>query len=159
MAEIFSPVEAVGVAIATEQAGRRFYQEAARKACTPAVGELFEELAREEAKHEQTYSDLQRGLKETPAELPYNWDEAREYLSALSRSRLFMAPDQAIIQAGQACSEADVLDSALQFEKETLLFYQELAGYVGPAHQPVMAELIRQERLHILRLAALRTGK
>lgn len=155
MATFLSPVEVVGMAVQTEQAGRQFYEQAASRAQSPSLKDLFQFLAGEEAKHEQRFASLYDQLRSTPAELPYNWDELVRYLKAITDSRFFLGPGKGMVLAQAAKSEQEALEFALQFEKETLLFYLELRALVGEPHQVVVEAIAREERSHIRRLAEL----
>ena len=172
MTTLYTPTELVGLAVETEKGGRQFYEAAARDAASPAVKDLFLFLAAEEARHERTFSALHEKLKASPAELPYDWNEAVAYLRVITDSRFFLRAEGTvpIFRSGKmgqsplaaartAGSEDGALEFALQFEKETLLFYLELTRLVGPAHQAVLDELVRQERQHIRKLDEMRRNR
>jgi rubrerythrin len=157
MATLLTPAELVGLAVETEKGGRRFYAAAAAATGAPAVKDLFNYLATEEARHERVFADLHDKLKAQPAELPYDWDETSSYLRVITDSRYFLSPHSPLVQsAANVKSAGELLEIALQFEKETLLFYLELVQVVGPAHRGVLAELVGQERQHIRKLDHLR---
>ena len=156
MATFYSPAEIVAVAVETEKAGQQYYRAVAERAATTGIKDLFVFLAGEEAKHERTFNALYQKIKETPAELPYDWDEVVQYLKVISDSRFFLGPDKTLNLAKSAGNEQEALEFALEFEKATLLFYLEIIELVGPAHRGTVLELTRQERMHIRRLAALR---
>jgi rubrerythrin len=156
VATFYSPAEVVGAAVETEKAGRQYYLSAAETAATPAVKELFQFLAGEEAKHERTFSALYQRIKETPAELPYDWDEVLDYLKEITNTRYFLGSDKALSLARAAKNEAEALDFALEFEKATLLFYLEIPPLVAQVHRGILDELVAQERMHIRKLTALR---
>ena len=159
MASFLSPAEVVGLAVETEKAGRQFYEQAAGKAVSAPVRELFRFLAGEEVKHERAFAGLYAKLKEQPVELPYDWDELTAYLKVITDSRFFLGPDKALALAQAAKNEQEALESALQFEKETLLFYLETARLVAEPHRAVIGEIARQERHHIRLLSEMMAGR
>ena len=156
MAVFYSPVEVVGAAIETERSGRQYYEAASVAAQQPKIKGLFEYLAGEEAKHERTFQGLFNRIKEGPAALPNDWSEVAEYLKVITDSRFFLTPDKALALADSARNERDALEFALQFEKETLLFYLELDRLIAAEHRAVVEELAAQERIHIRRLSEMR---
>jgi rubrerythrin len=159
MANFLSPAEVVGMAVETEKAGRQFYEQVTKKATLPVVKELFSFLGSEEVKHERTFAGLYAKLKEQPVELPYDWDEVTAYLNVITDSRFFLGPDKALALAQAASDEREALESALQFEKETLLFYLETARLVAEPHRAVIGEIARQERHHIRLLSEMKAER
>lgn len=159
MANFLSAAEVLGLAIETEKAGKEYYEIAAETAQTPALRDLFRFLAGEEVKHEKLFRQLQSGLSEKPQELPYDWEELSGYLKTITDSRFFLNPNKAISLARSAQNELEAVEYALQFEKETLLFYLELNRVVKPEQRQVIDEITAQERMHIKRLAHSMVGK
>lgn len=159
MPTFYSPAEVVGLAVETERAGQHYYELAAGDAKTAKVKELFAFLAGQEIHHRQLFEGLYRKIKETPAELPQNWDETVPYLKVITDSRFFLGDEKAINLVRAAKDEQEAVEFALQFEKETLLFYLEIGPLVADVHRPVVEDIAAQERLHIRRLSELKTGK
>jgi rubrerythrin len=147
------------MAVEAEKAGQQYYAGAAETAKTPAVKDLFNFLAHEEAKHERTFRNLYQKLKASPSELPYDWNDVVQYLKVIVDTRFFLAPEKALSLAQAARTEAEALDFALEFEKATLLFYLEIAGLIKSEHRTVVTELVQQERMHIRKLGAVRTKR
>jgi rubrerythrin len=156
MATFYSPSEVVGMAVETEKAGRQFYEATAAAARSTPSRDLFVFLAGEEVKHERTYQALYEMIKGSPGELPYDWDEAKQYLKAITESKFFLTPGRALPLARSAKNEVEALEFAIQFEKETLLFYLEIERLVAAEHRAIIKELTAQERIHIRRLSELR---
>jgi rubrerythrin len=159
MATFLSPAEVVGMAVETERAGRQYYEAAAKNAVSPVVKELFRFLGSEEVKHERIFAGLYDKVNANPAELPHDWDELTAYLKVITDSRFFLGPDKALALARAAKDEAEALESALQFEKETLLFYLETARLVAEPHRGMVEEIARQERQHIRLLSEMMAGR
>jgi rubrerythrin len=143
------------MAVETEKSGRQFYEAAARQTQNQNVSGLFTFLAKEEAIHEQKFQALYQTIRESPIDLPYNWDEVVEYLKVISDSRFFLTPGKALSLASEAGGPVEALNAALQFEKETMLFYLEIAGMVAARHRSVVDEIVHQERAHMRKLSDL----
>lgn len=152
----YSASEVVEMAIQTERAGRRFYIDAAESSADRKLRELFTFLAAEEERHVRVFEAIARTVSATGEAQPYNWQEAALYLKAITDSRYFLGSDKALSLTREAATPTAVLDSALGFEKETLLFYFELVEMVGADARPAVAALIQQEKDHVRRLQGLR---
>jgi len=156
MSIFFSIREVVEMAISTEKSGRAFYQTASKLAKEKSLEELFRYLAEEEGKHLQTFQGFYDTLKEGPETTPYNWEEAKLYLKALVDSRFFTRPDQAINLAKEAKSELEALNSAINFEKDTLLFFYEMLEVIKLGDRNLVKKIIEEEKKHVRRLSTLK---
>ena len=156
MSIFFSIREVVEMAISTEKSGEAFYQTASKLAKEKSLEELFRYLAEEEGKHLQAFQGFYDTLKEGPETTPYNWEEAKLYLKALIDSRFFTRPDQAINLAKEAKSEREALNSAINFEKDTLLFFYEMLEVIKLGDRNLVKKIIEEEKKHVRRLSALK---
>jgi len=149
----FSAAEMVGIAIQLEQNGEVFYQEAAKRAQDPDAQRLMEFLAQEEQRHEAAFRQMmppepeRRPLEEYPG-------QKSEYVQALLEERLL--PSQDVVETTLSlASDVDLLDFALGFEKDTILFYFEMRHLLGQAQKPIMDDILQQEKSHVERLLRL----
>jgi len=142
---------AVDVAIRIEQAGRDFYAKAREAARDPRCRTLFSFLAAEEEKHLGAY----RAMMETVTGGVFQQDvlvgEYGMYIEMLGRE----------ITGGLALTEGlpleDTLDMAVTLEKNTLLFYNELARLAkDEALRNGVENIIREEQNHLVKLAEFR---
>ncbi len=156
MSIFFSIREVVEMAISTEKSGEAFYQTASKLAREKSLEELFRYLAEEEGKHLQTFQGFYDTLKEGPETTPYNWEEAKLYLKALVDSRFFTRPDQAINLAKKAKSEREAINSAINFEKDTLLFFYEMLEVIKLGDRNLVKKIIEEEKKHIRRLSTMK---
>ncbi|MCK4324323.1 MAG: hypothetical protein KAW89_07325, partial [Armatimonadetes bacterium] len=83
-------------------------------------------------------------------------DEYQQYLSALVDSNILPDEETARQLAEEAASEADAVNIALQMEKNTILFYQELQNLLGTA-AGVLQTILDEERSHVYELNELKT--
>jgi len=157
MSIFFSMREVIEMAIATERSGQAFYQNASRLARENSLKELFQYLAEEEEKHLKTFQDFYNTLKEKPEITPYNWEEAKLYLEALVDSKFFASPEEAINLAKEAKDELEVINSAMNFEKETLLFFYQILEMIKSQEQELVKKIIEQEKKHIQRLSTMKS--
>jgi len=157
MSIFFSMREVIEMAIATERSGQAFYQNASRLARENSLKELFQYLAEEEEKHLKTFQDFYNTLKEKPEITPYNWEEAKLYLEALIDSKFFASPEEAINLAKEAKSELEAINSAMNFEKDTLLFFYQMLEMIKSQEQELVKRIIEQEKKHIQRLSTMKS--
>jgi len=154
MAMLFSIDEIAEMALEIERLGAAFYEEALDHVKSEAVRDLFALLREEEEAHEEQFEEVIRSLREAP-EGPALDAEWTEYVRALTESRVF--PNQAAVQAAVAgiTDEASALHLALQFERETILFFHEMKTAVSAEAIPILDALIEEERGHVRRLSQL----
>ena len=86
---------------------------------------------------------------------PEQWDEFQGYTDALLRQSFFAQPENALNLAAQAEDEQAALHTALDFEKEAMLFFHELQAVVKGADRVVVERIIQEEKQHVQRLSGL----
>ena len=153
MSIFFSGEEIIEMAVKTEETGYEFYQLAKQNASTDEVKYLFDYLAKEELKHKETFLGLKDAIGETAQGVPIDWDEVGLYIKAMTDSSFFFGGDKSINLAAEAVDSKKALDFAMQFEKDTLLFFHQLKDVVKSVNQPVIDKIIQEEKEHIKRLA------
>jgi rubrerythrin len=146
--------EIIEIATRLEESGEAFYSAAAEKATTPGIQALFQDLAVQEQYHRRAFQQMGRDAVEL-ALSPEQWEEFQAYTGALLQSSFFARPERALSRAATAQDERSALQAALDFEKEAILFFQELQAVVrGPGRQTV-ERIIQEEKQHIQRLSGM----
>jgi len=149
-AAMFSASQMIDIAIQTEQAGRSFYEAAAQHSDEPQVKSLCQWLADEELTHEQTFRHMGQNL--LPEIEPKEWPgERAEFIDALLGSRFMPSPDQAQALV-KDMSGQDILDFALNFEKDTIIFFYEMRDIVPASGVDKVNEIIAEEKAHVSRI-------
>ncbi len=156
MPVFYSAVEVIEMAVRTEESGKVFYEGVAQRTKQAELKKLFTFLAGEEAKHQEVFFDLYKTIKDNPQAVPYDWEEMSLYLKALTESKFFLGKDKAINLVKEARTPKQALDFALDFERETMLFYTEIMALVAEKSRDVVAKIIAQEKSHIRQLQALK---
>jgi len=144
----FSVSEVVEQAVRTEHLGYEFYLEMAEKfeKENQKLSGLFRTLAAKEQEHEQRYRQLHEAVGE---EEPEGWEDVSEYMRAFAESEFFLgAGEKALLKMKQVDTMADAVDFAINFEKETLLYFLGLRDTVQ--QKDVVDEIIIEERSHIM---------
>lgn len=154
MAEHFEAAELVKIAIEDEKSGVAYYSMLAGKAADEGLRGTFANLAQQEMYHQRRFEKLLADLGGyTREEYP---GEYMAYLRALTDGRAF--PDvYAAQQAAQQCSDdLSALDTALRFERDTLVLMSELRDLLPQRDQKIVEDLLNEERSHLVVLTAQR---
>lgn len=154
MAIFYSPVEVIEMAIKTEESGQKFYANTAKKTKSKQLSELFLFLAGEEEKHAKIFKNLYDTINESPQSLPYNFDEIQQYLKAIIDSIFFLSGSSSYV--AKLKSSQALLDFALTFEKDTILFYLEISNFVKEKDKKLVDKIIACEKEHIRKLSAIK---
>jgi len=146
----FNADEVFEMAEQIERNGVKFYRDAAEK--FPQVGELFNDLAEMEVKHEKTFAEMRKGLSGTQAE-PIVFDpdgEAQMYLQVMADNHVFDPKADITAQlAGKDTPEA-VLDMAIGLERDSIAFYVGIKEAVSRrAGKDKIDDIIKEEVGHV----------
>ncbi len=152
---LFTGSQMLQMAVQMEQDGRAFYLAAAETAPAGEAADVFRVLADEETKHEQTFRDM---LNETQGS--DEWAESYEgehtgYVEALLHSRALPSAEQGERLAAQSADARYALEFALQFEKDSVLFYDAMMQFAKGAHTDTVADIIAEEKSHVARILKL----
>jgi rubrerythrin len=153
-AGVFSAAEMVQIAIQLEQNGQAFYQAAANRTNHEEVKHLLEFLAKEEERHERVFAGLLPEEKEHRPAQEYPGQKSA-FIQALLEERLLPAGELVERVLPGLKSDAEVLDFALGFEKDTIIFFYELRHMLDAAQRGIMDEIMAQEKAHVERLRRL----
>lgn len=151
------------MAIQIEKNGKEYYAAMMEKSANPAVKQVFEYLGREEQSHLENFLMIRERLAQSNAEHEfeiadeYNTPEMFVYLNAMFDGRVFPNLRSHAEIVREIKDDEQAVYHAIGFEKDTVLFFTEILGILGPEDQnrPLVEELIRQEKIHIARLFTL----
>lgn len=147
--ESFSIREVIEQAVQTEKLGQEFYTKMSERFENDSkLKNLFNELALMEVAHEKIFSDLKDKISDENLE---NWDEAAKYLRAIVESEFFLGKNKSLPSLGYLNSVKDAVGYALEFEKETLLYYVGLQQTISK--NEVIDKIIDEEKSHIIWLS------
>jgi len=154
MPELFKATEIVEMAVQEERNGVAYYEALAKKTADPKVKAFAERMAGEERRHEREFTELRQQLGGyIPAESLEG--EYLAYVRALVNDRFLPSEGKAREAVLRAANDREVIQAALRFEKETLLFFSEMKHFVPQRHAPVIDTLMGEERQHIADLSEL----
>ncbi|MFB0509669.1 MAG: ferritin family protein [bacterium] len=152
MQKSFSPEDVIKLALQIEQSGKTVYQTAAEQAQTPELTELFQFLAREENDHIDSFQKIYDDYKLSAKTLGVSKPEDMSYLETLAQSQLFQGADKAINAVKQFNDLLQLINFALGFERDAMLFFVKLYRMVGEKYRNLISKLIKEEEAHIVKL-------
>ena len=150
----FSLNEVIELAVQIEKSGYQFYDAILkRKDLNSKIRELIECLRDEELTHEATFKNLRSSEDYEKMGDPVNWPEAASYLKAISDSHIFHKPGAAIKLATETINEKEILENAIQFEKDTLLFFHSIYDKTeNERSKKIIKAIIDEEIVHVTKL-------
>jgi rubrerythrin len=152
---LFNVSEIVQMAIDEEHNGYFFYNALAACADSEELRKLATVLAQQELGHERAFTDLRDhlGAYQPPESYP---GEYADYVGVLVGGRTFPDEEGAVKLAQEAGGDVAAVDTAIGFEKNTLLFLSEMRKLVPEKDRRMVDVLIDEERQHLVDLAAIR---
>ena len=148
-----SGADIIDLAVQTEVRGEAFYRQAATMSGNGEAGRLFAYLADEELRHKKVFQGLSPAIINTEMD-PTTWDEAQMYIAATVDASFFSRADAPIRAVPAGATIGDMLRQAIEFEKQTLLYFYALRDLIQPANRPILDNVIQEEKSHVRRLAA-----
>jgi rubrerythrin len=144
---MFDIGDIVEIAVQLEANSERTYRQAARRALKQQVAKLLNRLAEEEGKHGAWFVQFrQRGGARKKVNAPLE-KMGRDLMKNVLKDQTFSLNDTDLSIIDR---QADVLRIALEFENDTILFYEMIGSFLETEN--VLSELDRiigEERNHI----------
>jgi len=153
--DVYSANEIIELAVLIEESGYEYYKQALkRKELDLETKNLLEFLCDQEKKHKDLFLKMRDKEDIIDLESSNSWEEVSSFLKTIVNCKLFSNPDMAIIKAKESNTKKELLQHALQFEKDTLLYYHSICRLVSDEHiKDIMEKIIVEEMSHIVKLA------
>ncbi|HOC95255.1 MAG TPA: ferritin family protein [Candidatus Cloacimonadota bacterium] len=150
----YSVNEIIEMAVQIERNGYAFYNEAAQRKDLDDDSRNFIIWLRDaELDHEKTFLRLRDEIDNMILELSTDWDMVAAYLKTIVESRIFNSEDSAIRKAAEAKDLMGVIDNAITFEKDTLLYFHAISdGISNDKAKTALRRIINEEVSHVLKL-------
>jgi len=151
MTRTFNAIEVFEIAEQIERNGAAFYRRAAELFEDSDAAGIFTKLADWEVKHEAAFAEMRKQLADEPVELStFDPEDAPLDAKAMAGLAAFgLRPDPSAELAG-CKTKADVLNLALQKEKDTIVYYTGLKEFVPVAAAiNKIGDIIKEELRHI----------
>lgn len=135
-----------------ERRGIAFYEALEKKTHVEEGKRVFRFLADEEKRHLETFSELLGKVPEVFLDVDA---EASRYLGAIVESGVLRRVLSGEVNV-EALGVSEALDTGIQVEKESILFYQSFLPFVAAEKRQWVEEVIAEEKRHLVRLSALK---
>lgn len=151
----FNDLEGLRIAIEMERRGIEFYRHASKLTKSGHLVEMLEALAEEEEGHKRDFTKLMADQCEgraARAAVCYS-GETSAYLSAIAADIVFPGGLMEVGRRGGFDSLPAILTTAIDSEKNSILFYTELRDLTGdPDAREAFGSVISQEKEHLAKL-------
>jgi rubrerythrin len=152
MEQLLTADQIFGIGVEIEKNGRAFYAAAASNAAGSSIKKLLNELAVWEKKHIEIFTALRNKLPpQAKDENLYDpSDEIALYLKATADNHVFIRNSNMEALAAGCKTPQDILNIALSFEKDSVVFYASVREAVAEgAGKAEVEQLIHEELTHI----------
>ena len=150
MSYLLDVKEILEFAVYIEERGYEFYVGAMKKFPEPRATELFQYLADEEFKHEKVFKklmeqdgDLMKGERDA---------EYQAYMREFVRAHQLGDKEAVNAKLSRLSTLDDILDLAMDFEKDSIVFFSELKGLYAKGHSAAIDKIIREEMGHLRKI-------
>lgn len=156
MAYDFNAAEAFEIAVEIEKNGAAFYRKAASFKENEEEKEFLEALAKMEDRHQAGFEEMKRVLSDMEqARTVFDpEDELSLYLKAMADAHGGEGNPDAAAQLTGNETMAEIIETAIGLEKESILFYVGLKDMVPPKlGSEKIDEIIKEEKKHVVQLS------
>lgn len=151
MANIFAGSEIVEIGIQIEKNGRDFYHTLVGRSKNEKAKDMFSFLAGQEEEHIKAFQKILESVHkyEPPESYP---GEYFSYMKALAEEYIFTKKDKGKEIAGKTKGDREAVELGIKFEKDSIIFYEEMKRVVPESQNRIVDALISQEREHLCKL-------
>ncbi|UCC95919.1 MAG: ferritin family protein [Candidatus Omnitrophota bacterium] len=152
---IFNAAEIVDLGIEKEKKRRDFYGLVAEKFENKDLKELFTKLKEWEELHIKKFTEIRGKVKDEEPVESYE-GELATYMQVLVDDKLYaeVMPDNF---SDNVKSPLRAIQYSIGFEKDAILFFNELLPYTSARNKDLIIELTKEEKKHIVYLHELRS--
>jgi len=151
---VFSISEIVDLGIEKEKKRRDFYAMVSQHFDDKDMKELFVKLKNWEEEHIKKFSEMRDAIKE-PKETDSYKGEMDAYMQALVEDKLYSQVSPGNFK-NNVKTQMDAISYGIGFEKDAILFFNEMVKYTADSRKEIVEKLIGEEKKHIVYLALLR---
>lgn len=143
--------EVIEFALNIERNGRAFYESALeRKDLDEEARKLITLLRDEEISHENYFKTLRDSDDLADMVDPDGWETTSAYLDSIAKAHIFNQENSSIRLAAEAKNSSEIIKFAIQFEKDTLLYFHSLyADTTDEKAREIIFKIIKQEMKHL----------
>jgi len=151
---LFRAAEMMDIAVEKEKRRRDFYHAAAEQFTDQRLRNLFSHLEKWEETHVAKLQQLREHVEDSSVHESYP-GEYRAYVDTLIDQRIYEKTSLEQFQHDTR-TPREAIERAIGFEKDSILFFQELARFVSSEGEKTVRQLIEEEKHHIVELVSRR---
>ena len=152
---LFNAAEVIDMGIAKEKKRRDFYALVAKKFKDEDMRQLFTRLKAWEDEHIKKFTEI-RGSVEEPEVVESYQGEFEAYIRSLVDDLQYKQVSAANF-AKYVRNPLEAIRYGMRFERDAILFFGELLRHMTPLYREKVAELIDEEKKHLIYLAEIKT--
>ncbi len=147
----FNAFEAFQIAERIERNGAGFYRKAAELFDDPDISKMLLQLADWESGHERVFSNMRKQLsEEAPGQRIFKPEDVPFDPKAMAGLAVFGVGKEPSVELCGEESIIDILKMAIEKEKDSIVYYTGLKGFVpAQAGRDKIDDVIREEYRHI----------
>lgn len=154
MSNVFNAAEIIDMGIEKEKKRRDFYGLVSEKFKDKELNSLFSRLRDWEDEHIKKFSEIRDEVKDTEITESYQ-GEFSAYIRAMVDDRLYSEVSPKGF-AKKVKNPLDAIRLGIGFEKDAILFFNELMQYMAAHDKDKIGKLINEEKQHIIFLSELK---
>jgi rubrerythrin len=145
----FTSREIIDIAVEIEESGYQFYTGCSSKFTEKNLTTLFTYLAGEELRHKEIFQKLLEVIKDQKGIFT---EDYYRYIEAIGNERIFSKGKSVQAIVSGLDSPLKAFDMALNAEKDSILFYNEIAAIYNKNTEAynLLNNIINEERKHII---------
>jgi rubrerythrin len=147
MSYLLAVNEILEFAVYIEERGYEFYVGAMKKFSEPEATRLFQYLADEEFKHEKVFNKLMQQGGDAKKAVPD--PEFQAYLREYCKAHVLGDQEAIAEKLARLSTLQDILDLAMDFEKDSIVFFSELRELYAKGQAGPVEKIIREEMGHL----------
>ena len=145
---MFTLAEIIDLAVRIEKNGEKAYRKARDEVSNPSLASMLQRLAEEESEHEKWFTGLKEKV-ETGAEDPRLEEMGKTLLQGVLGDQTFSIDDADFSRIKDL---EGLLELSVEFEKDTILFYEMLSAFIQDEKSLDQLDLIIEEENRHVRL-------
>lgn len=150
-------VSVIDYAMKAEKDGIAFYMKAAKKFNDKELKDVFMKLAKEEAKHLETFIGIKAKAEKKGVDQCFRSENISDYLATVIREGLFPRGDSMVKRLEKVNTVYEACVIAMAAEKNAILLYSELAKLSKDKDQKkILENITKEERSHIVMVGGVR---
>ncbi|ROR01532.1 ferritin family protein [Desulfosoma caldarium] len=144
---MFSAEEVLKMAVRIEENGEKYYRRAMKLQKNPSLRDILRDLAEDESRHAQWFNEMRGRLSAEEGEDRWVREVTGDLLQSMIGDQTFSLKE---VDPAQLDSLEKILETALEFEKDSILFYDMLTGFMDEGESArALQEIIAEEKLHV----------